>query len=71
MRFHTQTAGVSLTWQQPLRQRRPDGDRGARCGARRHPSLHTNWYDEALALPTESAVRLALRTQQVIAHETA
>ena len=71
MRFHSQTAGVSLTAQQPLEQPRADGARGAcpRCSAARS-RLHTNSYDEALALPTEEAVRLALRTQQIIAHET-
>ena len=50
-------------------EHRPDGDRGARRGAR-HASRHANSFDEALALPTEDAVRIALRTQQVIAHET-
>ena len=51
-------------------QPRPHGDRGDGRGARRHAVLHTNTYDEALALPTEEAARLALRTQQVILHET-
>ena len=70
MRFHTQTAGVSLTWQQPLVNvaRTAIEALGAVLGGTQ--SLHTNSYDEALALPTEDAVRLALRTQQVIAHET-
>jgi methylmalonyl-CoA mutase N-terminal domain/subunit len=70
LRFHTQTAGVSLTAQQPLNNvvRTALEALGAALGGTQ--SLHTNSYDEALALPTEEAVRLALRTQQVIAHET-
>jgi methylmalonyl-CoA mutase N-terminal domain/subunit len=70
MRFHTQTAGVSLTAQQPLNNvvRTALEALGAALGGTQ--SLHTNSYDEALALPTEDAVRLALRTQQIIAHET-
>jgi methylmalonyl-CoA mutase N-terminal domain/subunit len=64
MRFHTQTAGVSLTAQQP----ELNIVRTAVLGGTQ--SLHTNSFDEALALPTEAAVRIALRTQQVIAHET-
>src|SRR3954464_13616190 len=70
MRFHTQTAGVSLTAQQPLNnivRTTIEALAGVLGGTQ---SLHTNSYDEALALPTEEAVRLALRTQQVIAHET-
>ena len=70
MRFHTQTAGVSLTAQQPLVniiRTTIEALAGVLGGTQ---SLHTNSYDEALALPTEEAVRLALRTQQVIAHET-
>jgi len=70
MRFHTQTAGVSLTAQQPLVnvvRTTVEALAGVLGGTQ---SLHTNSYDEALALPTEKAVRLALRTQQVIAHET-
>jgi methylmalonyl-CoA mutase, N-terminal domain len=70
MRFHTQTAGVSLTAQQPLVnivRTAIEALAGVLGGTQ---SLHTNSYDEALALPTEEAVRLALRTQQVIAHET-
>jgi methylmalonyl-CoA mutase, N-terminal domain len=70
MRFHTQTAGVSLTAQQPLNnitRTAIEALAGVLGGTQ---SLHTNSYDEALALPTESAVRIALRTQQVIAHET-
>ncbi len=70
MRFHTQTAGVSLTAQQPLNNivRTATEALGAVLGGTQ--SLHTNSYDEALALPSEEAVRVALRTQQVIAHET-
>jgi methylmalonyl-CoA mutase N-terminal domain/subunit len=70
MRFHCQTAGVSLTAQQPLNnivRTAIEALAGVLGGAQ---SLHTNSYDEALALPTEEAVRVALRTQQVIAHET-
>jgi methylmalonyl-CoA mutase, N-terminal domain len=70
MRFHAQTAGVSLTAQQPLNNvvRTTIEALAAVLGGAQ--SLHTNSYDEALALPTEEAVRVALRTQQVIAHET-
>jgi methylmalonyl-CoA mutase N-terminal domain/subunit len=70
MRFHAQTAGVSLTAQQPLNNiiRTTVEALAAVLGGTQ--SLHTNSYDEALALPTEDAVRVALRTQQVIAHET-
>ena len=70
MRFHTQTAGVSLTAQQPevnIVRTAIEALAGVLGGTQ---SLHTNSYDEALALPTEKAVRIALRTQQVIAHET-
>jgi methylmalonyl-CoA mutase N-terminal domain/subunit len=70
MRFHTQTAGVSLTAQQPLVnivRTTLEALAGVMGGTQ---SLHTNSFDEALALPTENAVRLALRTQQVIAHES-
>ena len=70
MRFHTQTAGVSLTAQQPqnnIVRTAIEALAGVLGGTQ---SLHTNSYDEALALPTEEAVRIALRTQQVIAHET-
>ena len=70
MRFHTQTAGVSLTAQQPLVnivRTTIEALAGVLGGTQ---SLHTNSFDEALALPTEEAVRVALRTQQVIAHES-
>src|SRR3954453_4912941 len=70
MRFHTQTAGVSLTAQQPevnLVRTAIEALAGVLGGTQ---SMHTNSWDEALALPTEDAVRIALRTQQVLAHET-
>jgi methylmalonyl-CoA mutase, N-terminal domain len=70
MRFHTQTAGVSLTAQQPLNnivRTAIEALAGVLGGTQ---SLHTNSFDEALALPTEQAVQVALRTQQIIAHET-
>jgi methylmalonyl-CoA mutase N-terminal domain/subunit len=70
LRFHTQTAGVSLTAQQPLNnvtRTAIEALAGVLGGTQ---SLHTNSYDEALALPTEEAVRIALRTQQIVAHET-
>ena len=70
MRFHTQTAGVSLTAQQPLNnivRTAIEALAGVLGGTQ---SLHTNSYDEALALPTEEAVRIALRTQQIIGYET-
>ena len=70
MRFHTQTAGVSLTAQQPevnIARVAIEALAGVLGGTQ---SLHTDSYDEALALPTEQAVRIALRTQQVVAHET-
>jgi methylmalonyl-CoA mutase, N-terminal domain len=70
MRTHVQTAGVSLTAQQPLNnitRTTIEALAGVLGGTQ---SLHTNSFDEALALPTEDAVRVALRTQQVIAHET-
>jgi methylmalonyl-CoA mutase N-terminal domain/subunit len=70
LRFHTQTAGVQLTAQQPEVNlvRVALQALGAVLGGTQ--SLHTNSYDEALALPTEKAARLALRTQQVVAYET-
>src|SRR5512145_2202573 len=69
-RFHTQTAGCSLTAQQPYNNvvRTTIQALAAVLGGTR--SLHTNSLDEALALPTEEAVKLALRTQQIIAHES-
>jgi methylmalonyl-CoA mutase, N-terminal domain len=70
MRFHTQTAGSTLTAQQPTNNvvRVAIQALAAVCGGTQ--SLHTNALDEALALPTEETARLALRTQQVIAHES-
>src|SRR5205807_4917719 len=70
MRFHTQTAGVSLTAQQPEVNSVRTALEAMAAGLGGTQSLHTNSFDEALALPTEDAVRLALRTQQVIAHES-
>jgi methylmalonyl-CoA mutase, N-terminal domain len=70
MRFHTQTAGVSLTAQQPHVNIVRTALEALAAVLGGTQSLHTNSFDEALALPTEEAVRLALRTQQVIAHET-
>jgi methylmalonyl-CoA mutase N-terminal domain/subunit len=70
MRFHTQTAGVSLTAQQPLNnivRTAIEALAGVLGGTQ---SLHTNSFDEAFALPTEQAVRVALRTQQIIAEES-
>ena len=69
-RFHTQTAGVSLTAQQPeinIARVAIEALAGVLGGTQ---SLHTDSFDEALALPTERAARIALRTQQIIAHET-
>ncbi len=69
-RFHTQTAGVSLTAQQPeinIARVAIQALAGAIGGTQ---SLHTDSFDEALALPTEKAARIALRTQQIVAHET-
>jgi methylmalonyl-CoA mutase, N-terminal domain len=70
MRFHTQTAGVSLTAQQPEVNIVRTALEALAAVLGGTQSNHTNSYDEALALPTEDAVRIALRTQQVIAHET-
>src|SRR5512146_1800124 len=69
MRFHTQTAGVSLTAQQPEVNIVRTAIEALAAVLGGTQSLHTNSFDEALALPTEDAVRIALRTQQVIAHE--
>jgi methylmalonyl-CoA mutase N-terminal domain/subunit len=70
MRFHTQTAGVSLTAQQPEVNIVRTALEALAAVLGGTQSLHTNSFDEALALPTENAARIALRTQQVIAHET-
>jgi methylmalonyl-CoA mutase N-terminal domain/subunit len=69
-RFHTQTAGVSLTAQQPYNNVVRTALQGLAAVLGGTQSLHTNSLDEALALPTEEAVTIALRTQQVIAHES-
>jgi len=70
LRFHTQTAGSSLTAQQPLNNvvRTTVQGLAAICGGTQ--SLHTNSFDEALGLPTDETAKLALRTQQILAHES-
>jgi methylmalonyl-CoA mutase N-terminal domain/subunit len=70
LRFHTQTGGVTLTAQQPINNIVRVALQGfaATCGGTQ--SLHTNGFDEALALPTENAARIAIRTQQILAHES-
>jgi methylmalonyl-CoA mutase, N-terminal domain len=70
LRFHTQTAGVSLTAQQPEVNIARVAIEALAAVLGGTQSLHTDSYDEALALPSEAAARIALRTQQVIAHET-
>jgi len=70
MRYHTQTSGVSLTWQQPLNNVVRTAVEGLAAVLGGTQSLHTNAYDEAWALPTEGAALIALRTQQIIAEET-
>jgi methylmalonyl-CoA mutase, N-terminal domain len=70
LRFHTQTAGVQLTAQQPEVNLARVTVQALAAVLGGTQSLHTNSYDEAIALPTEKAARLALRTQQVLAHET-
>src|SRR5437867_199031 len=70
MRFHCQTAGVTLTAQQPMNNVVRVAYQALAAVLGGTQSLHTNSLDETLALPTEDAVRLALRTQQIIAHET-
>jgi methylmalonyl-CoA mutase N-terminal domain/subunit len=70
MRFHTQTAGVSLTAQQPMNNIARVALQALAAVLGGTQSLHTDSYDEALALPTEQAARIALRTQQIIAYET-
>ncbi len=69
-RFHTQTAGVSLTAQQPEINIARVALQAMAAAIGGTQSLHTDSYDEALALPTEKAARIALRTQQIVAHET-
>ena len=70
MRFHTQTAGVSLTAQQPMNNITRTALEALAAVLGGTQSLHTNAMDEVLALPTEKAAHIALRTQQIIAHET-
>jgi len=70
MRFHTQTAGVSLTAQQPLNNIARVALQALAAVLGGTQSLHTDAYDEALALPTEEATSIALRTQQIIAYES-
>ncbi|MFO8057683.1 MAG: methylmalonyl-CoA mutase family protein [bacterium] len=69
LRFHTQTAGVSLTARQPMNNIMRVAFQALSAVLGGTQSLHTNSYDEALALPSEQSVKVALRTQQVIAHE--
>jgi methylmalonyl-CoA mutase N-terminal domain/subunit len=69
-RFHTQTAGVSLTAQQPENNIARVAIQALSAALGGTQSLHTDAFDEALALPTEKAARIALRTQQIVAHET-
>ena len=70
LRFHTQTGGVTLTAQQPINNIVRVALQGFAAIGGGTQSLHTNGYDEALALPTEHAAKIALRTQQIIAHES-
>src|SRR5450432_2227084 len=70
LRFHTQTAGCSLTWQQPLNNIVRTAIQALAGVLGGTQSLHTNSLDEAFALPSEHAATIALRTQQVIAHES-
>jgi methylmalonyl-CoA mutase N-terminal domain/subunit len=70
LRFHSQTAGVSLTAQQPLNNIARTTLEALSAVLGGTQSMHTNSFDEALALPSEDAVRVALRTQQIIAHES-
>ena len=70
LRFHTQTSGASLTWQQPMNNIMRTTIEALSAVLGGTQSLHTNSYDEAWALPTEQAVKIALRTQQVVAEES-
>jgi len=70
LRFHTQTSGASLTWQQPLNNIVRTALQAFAAVVGGTQSLHTNSYDEAWALPSEEAATIALRTQQIIAEET-
>ena len=69
LRFHTQTAGVPLSAQQPRNNIARVAMQALSAALGGSQSLHTDSYDEALALPTEEAARIALRTQQIVAHE--
>src|SRR5262249_20977346 len=71
LRFHTQTGGVTLTAQQPMNNVVRVALQALAAVLGGTQSLHTNGFDEALALPTQLSATLALRTQQVLAHETA
>ena len=70
LRFHTQTAGVTLTAQQPINNSVRVAYQALAAVLGGTQSLHTNSYDEAIGLPTEESALLALRTQQILAHET-
>jgi methylmalonyl-CoA mutase N-terminal domain/subunit len=70
LRFHTQTAGVTLTAQQPMNNAIRVSYQALSAVLGGTQSLHTNSYDEAIGLPTDESVKIALRTQQIIAHET-
>src|SRR5207247_7990962 len=70
LRFHTQTAGCALTAQQPYNNVVRVSLQAMAAVLGGAQSLHTNSLDETLALPTEEAVKIAVRTQQIIAHET-
>jgi len=70
LRFHTQTSGASLTWQQPLNNITRTTIEALAAVLGGTQSLHTNSYDEAWALPTQEAATIALRTQQIVAEET-
>src|SRR5947208_5629975 len=70
LRFHAQTAGCSLTWQQPYNNVVRTAWQAMAAVLGGAQSLHTNSLDEAYALPSEQAVTIALRTQQILAHET-
>src|SRR5438445_7934572 len=70
LRFHTQTGGATLTAQQPLNNVVRVALQGFAAVLGGTQSLHTNAYDEALALPTAASATLALRTQQILAHES-
>ena len=70
LRFHTQTAGVTLTAQQPINNAVRVSYQALSAVLGGTQSLHTNSFDEAIGLPTNDSVKIALRTQQIIAHET-